>query len=297
MVSWAGREGWNPGLGDADLVWQADPQGFLGMCIAENGISENSNSENGVAEKCIAGGAIVRHNPMFGFMGLFIVEPEYRGQGLGRKLWFARRDRLLDRLAPGASIGLDAVDAMVGFYAAGGFKPFTRHRRFQFVPDPSQWNDLKRGSHQSVGYAPRPYRVEDFPAIHAMDLECFPGERANILEPWITQKTGLTLVVPNPNSPNEILGFGTIRKCLVGWKIGPLQAHTPEIAKALIEQLILDVSAPSVMIDIPDNNPESLRLCQSFGMQEVFGCVRMYFGPPPTLKNEHLFAVLSLEIG
>jgi hypothetical protein len=84
---------------------------------------------------------------------------------------------------------------------------------------------------------------------------------------------------------------------LVGWKIGPLQAHTPEIAKALIEQLILDVNAPSVMIDIPDNNPESLRLCQSFGMQEVFGCVRMYLGPPPTLKNEHLFAVLSLEIG
>ena len=282
LVSWAGREGWNPGLSDAELVWQADPQGFLGMCVDE---------------KCIAGGAIVRHNPMFGFMGLFIVEPEYRGQGLGRKLWFARRDRLLARLDPGASIGLDAVDAMVGFYAAGGFQPFTRHRRFQFVSDSSQGIHLKRDAHQSVPSTPRPYQANDFPAIHAMDLECFPGERANILEPWITQRNGLTLVLPNPKNSDEILGWGTIRKCLVGWKIGPLQAHTPEIANALIEQLILDAKAESVMIDIPDNNPEALRLCQSFGMQEVFGCVRMYLGPPPILKNQHLFAILSLEIG
>lgn len=43
-------------------------------------------------------------------MGLFIVDPKYRGQGLGRKLWYARRDHLLSRLQPNATIGLDAVD-------------------------------------------------------------------------------------------------------------------------------------------------------------------------------------------
>ena len=185
MVGWAGREGWNPGLGDAELVWQADPHGFLGMCVDE---------------KCIAGGAIVRHNPMFGFMGLFIVEPEYRGQGLGRKLWFARRDRLLARLDPGASIGLDAVDAMVGFYAAGGFQPFTRHRRFQFAPDLSQLIHSQRNAHQSVPSMPRPCQANDFPAIHAMDLEGFPGERANNLEPCTTQKNGNSIVLQNPKN-------------------------------------------------------------------------------------------------
>lgn len=38
-------------------------------------------------------------------------------------------------------------------------------------------------------------------------------------------------------------------------------------------------------------------LCRTKNMQEIFGCVRMYLGPPPSLKTENLFAILSLEIG
>jgi hypothetical protein len=36
----------------------------------------------------------------FGFMGVFIVRPEHRRQGLGRQRWHARRDRVIARLRP-----------------------------------------------------------------------------------------------------------------------------------------------------------------------------------------------------
>ena len=29
LIDWAAREGWNPGLHDAELFWSADPQAFI----------------------------------------------------------------------------------------------------------------------------------------------------------------------------------------------------------------------------------------------------------------------------
>jgi GNAT superfamily N-acetyltransferase len=300
LVQWAGREGWNPGLNDHELIWNADPEGFLGLSVDG---------------QWVAGGAVVRHNPSFGFMGLFIVEPKHRSQGLGRKLWYARRDHLLSRLQPDATIGLDAVDAMVGFYAQGGFEPFTRHRRFQWEPklppvnqlhsndihsndihsNDIHSNDLHSGLATSISI--RPYQQSDFHSVHDMDTRCFPGERTQVLLPWIKQPNAYTLVATDRNQPDPLLGWGTIRPCLVGWKIGPLQAESLDVAESLIHALAKKSQATSIMIDVPDNNPSMTELCRNHQMQEIFGCVRMYLGPPPTLQTENLYAILSLEIG
>ena len=104
LVRWAEAEGWNPGIHDADLFWDLDPEGYLALLHDQ---------------QVIGGGAIIRHSEDFGFMGLFIVKPSHRGKKLGEQLWFARRDHLLARLRPGGTIGLDGVDPMVPFYAAG----------------------------------------------------------------------------------------------------------------------------------------------------------------------------------
>ena len=94
LVSWAADEGWNPGLYDADIFWNTDPDGFI---AAE------------MDGELIGGGSIVSYQGNFGFMGFFIIKPEYRGQGLGRKLWFARRRQLESRLSSSACIAMDAV--------------------------------------------------------------------------------------------------------------------------------------------------------------------------------------------
>jgi len=130
LVQWAEAEGWNPGLHDANLFWELDPEGYLAML------------DDG---QLVGGGAIIRHSEDFGFMGLFIVKPSHRGKKLGEQLWFARRDHLLTRLRPGGTIALDGVDPMVPFYAAGGFRASTRHRRFELPsgvllgPPKSRW--------------------------------------------------------------------------------------------------------------------------------------------------------------
>ena len=275
LVVWAGHEGWNPGQGDAALFWNADPQGYLGV---------------EVADQFVGGGAIIRHNSSYGFMGLFIVQPEFRGQGLGTKLWHQRRDHLCERLSADGTIGLDGVDAMVPFYAKGGFEPFTRHRRFMLrsYESPAN-NDITENNFTYCDLREVPLEQ-----IEMLDQQCFPGPREAYLQPWIHQQGHHSLGIIKGG---YLQSMGVMRPCQSGWKIGPLFAESPELAEALFQKLLSIAGPEEIYLDVPDNNPEALKLCQRHNMEEVFGCVRMYLGPPPELAHEKIFGITTLEIG
>ncbi len=153
LVDWAAREGWNPGLHDAELFWATDPAAFIAA------------SRGG---ELIGGGAITSYNGEFGFMGFFIVRPEYRGQGLGDTLWHARRERLLARLRPGASIGMDGVFAMQDYYAKGGF--VFSHRNMRFRADLTARPTTSQVDGQDIV----PLASFPFDQVVDYDRTCFP---------------------------------------------------------------------------------------------------------------------------
>jgi hypothetical protein len=114
------------------LFWATDPDAF---------IAADLNGE------LIGGGAITAYGGDIGFMGFFIVRPEFRGQRYGNTLWHARRRRLLERLQPDATIGMDGVFTMQDYDAQGGF--VFSHRNMRFRADIAK-NDDDRAtrSHQ-----------------------------------------------------------------------------------------------------------------------------------------------------
>ena len=270
LVTWANDEGWNPGLNDAECFWKLDPDGFLGL------------SEDG---ELVGGGAIIRHSASFGFMGLFIVNKPYRGRKLGTRLWFARRDRLLSRLQAGGTIGLDGVDEMVPFYQKGGFLPFTRHCRFQLSTASAK---IRRSTDIVDLHSVTPAAVADF------DCQCFPSRREQFLTEWVRQTGAVSLGCVQDN---QLRGFGVMRPCVTGWKIGPLSADTPEIADGLFQAFQLKLAGQPVFLDVPDNNQQAIALCHKYQMQEVFGCVRMYYGPAPMVDHHRIYGITTLEVG
>src|SRR5262245_47312684 len=191
LVEWAAREGWNPGLDDAEVFWGTDPHGFV---AAE------------IDGELIGGGSIVAYEKKYGFMGFFIMRPEYRGQGLGNHLWHERKRRLLARLDPDATIGLDGVFNMQHYYASGGFRFVCRYLRFE-----GMGMDLPRPKHVIEA------SVVPFESIDAYDRQHFPAPRTKFLQHWLHRPGGHALAMIDGN---EMRGYVVMRPCRIGYKIG-----------------------------------------------------------------------------
>ena len=52
-----------------------------------------------------------------------------------------------------------------------------------------------------------------------------------------------------------------------------------------------------MQLDVPEPNDSGMRLATEFGLKEIFGCARMYHGPPPSLPIHQIFGVTSFEFG
>lgn len=273
LVAWAAREGWNPGLQDAELFWTTDPEAFI---AAE------------LEGELIGGGAITSYGGEYGFMGFFIVRPEFRGRGFGNTLWHARRQRLLDRLQPGASIGLDGVFTMQDYYARGGF--VFSHRNLRFRTEITRRPATSPDDDQNI------VSLNDVPfdRLLAYDRTCFPASRSNFLKGWISQPDALAL---GYRRGGQLCGYGVVRRCGEGCKIGPLFADDTQVAEALYVHLAAFATGGPLFLDAPENNPAAMALVKQHQMVEVFGCARMYLGQPPDLAHERIFGVTTFELG
>jgi GNAT superfamily N-acetyltransferase len=265
-IEWAALEGWNPGLHDADCFYAADPEGFL---IAEC---------DGQAVGCISA---VSYGGGFGFIGLYIVAPAWRGQGIGRRLWAAGMSRLAGQL-----IGLDGVLAQQGYYSRNGFRHAWRNIRFAGV------------AQASTGIEPAqivPLASVDFPLLSADDARIFPVPREAFLRRWIAMPDATGLAWMNHG---QVGGWGLIRRCREGHKIGPLVADRADMADALYLALCRRVPAgEAVFLDVPSPNANALALAEAKGLRAVFETARMYTGPAPACEIQRLYGVTSFELG
>ncbi len=265
VLGWAEQESWRPGLADADYFYQTDPHGFfIGLLDGEP----------------IASISGVKYGDHYGFIGLYIVKPEWRGQGYGIQLWQTAMTYL-----QGRNIGLDGVIAQQGNYQKSGFKIAYRHVRYQGV-----------SAHQSVSDKTIvPASDIPFAELFAYDTALFPASRPEFLQAWLNQKYGAALAITHDG---RLSGYGVIRACHTGFRIGPLFADTPAVAQALFNALQNTVPENSpIFIDIPEPNADAVALVTAQGMEPIFETARMYTQSQPALDLGRMYAVTSLELG
>ncbi|WP_448515400.1 hypothetical protein [Parathermosynechococcus lividus] len=133
-----------------------------------------------------------------------------------------------------------------------------------------------------------------FAALVAFDAHYFPVARPTFLRHWIRQPQALATAVIHRG---EIQGYGMIRPCHQGWRIGPLFATAPPVAEALLHHFLSHSHGEPCFWDIPEPNSVALCLAEHYGFSPCFETARMYKNGSPDLPLAGIFGVTSLELG
>jgi hypothetical protein len=264
-IDWAADEGWNPGLNDAETFYQTDPNGFFAGVLNQ---------------KIIAVGSAVIYDEHFAFCGFYIVDSLYRDQGYGLELTKARLNYIGKRNA-----GIDGVMEMVDKYSLIGYK--FAHNNARYVLESHQL-------HPKENTSITPISAVNFDDLCTYDRDHFPAFRSIFLRSWINQKQAKAVAYI---AEGQIHGYGVIRTCQTGFKIGPLFANDFNTADCLFRDLASYAQGKSIFLDIPEPNQAAIDLVRHYGMHKVFATARMYLKEEPQINMHEIYGITSFELG
>ncbi|ADZ70396.1 GNAT family N-acetyltransferase [Polymorphum gilvum] len=265
-LDWAANEGWNPGRDDAEAFMAADPGGFLMGFLGDEPITSIS---------------VVAYGDAFGFLGCYICAPGHRGKGYGWATWQAGMARLGTR-----AVGLDGVVAQQDAYRKSGFALAHRNIRYGGL------------STADTPVDPRVVRAGQglFASLRNYDRAVFQAPREAFLKAWLDpmapSRRAFALV-----EDGTLTGYGTIRACLDGFKIGPLFADTEAGADLLFRALAGQVRGSEIYLDPPEPNAAAIALAERYDLSPVFETARMYKDPAPEVPLARVFGITSFELG
>ena len=217
----------------------------------------------------------VAYDERFGFIGLYIVKPGFRGKGFGIRTW---QHGMLPRRPQHRA---DGVVAQQANYRKSGFELAYRNIRYEGRVDGI-------GCAHVVAAADVP-----FEQLLAYDRQCFPSARERFISTWIAQPDAVALATIDAG---RVAGYGVVRRCRTGCKIGrfsPTTRASPPGCFARWRRMFGEV----IVLDVPETNPAAVALAERHGMTSVFETARMYTKDAPAMAIDRVFGVTSFELG
>ncbi|MFC2000570.1 GNAT family N-acetyltransferase [Chloroflexota bacterium] len=261
-IDLAASEGWNPGIHDGRCFYATDNDGFF--------LGELDGEPIG----CVSA---VTYGNDFGFMGLYVVRPEFRDKGLGTRIF----ETGLEYMA-GRNVGGNSVLHQEEYYKAYGFRRGYHNSRYQGTGGgnvPSGVMDVSQVS---------------FDDLLDYDTALFGHPRPEFLRCWIDQPEGAAMAIVKNG---RLAGYGVIRRCHTGYKVAPLFADREQIAEDLFVALKSGVPGQPIFLDVPERNPAAIVLAERHDMTVVFQTIRVYIKGEPSIPLERWYGVTSFELG
>ncbi|XP_068750389.1 holothin acyltransferase-like isoform X2 [Montipora capricornis] len=228
------KEGWRPGLKDAECFLACAPSGaFVGEL-------------NG---KPICCGTAVKYGDSFIFGGSYIVSNEYRGKGYGRMFLDG-----LSRMISSRRIAISAQLHYEEMYKRKGFRSQFYGARFDFhLPTAmTRFSEISEKCPLEI----KCIEEVNLEALSVYDTTVFGFERQAFLSKWLRVPGSHARVAID--SEGSVVGYTVAQPMFVkeeGYQIGPLFADSEAIAerllKAVFEELLQEQPAPPVFIDAP----------------------------------------------
>jgi GNAT superfamily N-acetyltransferase len=224
--------------------------------------------------------ATIRYGGAFAWIGMVLVDPAARGQGIGTRLFH-------EALALVADVGaarLDATPAGFPLYVKEGFvEEYRIHRMERARP----------GGRSTADARVRPLASADLPAVAGLDEGGFGADRAGMLQWMVDGAPDLAWVACGADG---IEGFVLGRRGHLFDHVGPVVARDAATARAVTEAA-LGATTRAVVIDATPHVPAWREWLASIGFSRQRELIRMSRGTPPAAAVQRQFAILGPEFG
>ncbi len=259
--------GWNQLADDWELFLQVNP---LGCKVA----IDDTNQVVGTV-------TTIRYQKHFSWIGMVLVDPKSRRQGIGTKLL----NEALQILKDEVTIRLDATPVGREVYLPLGFVDEYPLSRMQLTsPD-----HLKLPSSTATAMSD-----DDFIQLQSLDEKIFGADRSVLLKWMLRNAPHLAFTICDGDA---ISGFCLGRRGYNFTHIGPVIAVDAPNAMNLVSAALRNCDGP-VILDAPHHSPAWLNWLTSIGFTEQRPFIRMYKGTngyPGIPKKQ--FAILGPELG
>jgi GNAT superfamily N-acetyltransferase len=254
--------GWNQRLADWRMLLALAPRGSFAA----------------LSEGRIVGTAMGIDYGGFAWIAMMLVDPAYRGRGLGRRLLEAA----MASVPSDRSIRLDATPMGRPLYRAYGFEDDVMLTRYVVDRHGAEGSAPLLTSHPRT-FAPRnsrPMTPADLPIVTDQDAGIFGGNRRAVLDWALAGAPQYAHVVP--------AGSGLVHYCLgrqgrLFDQIGPVVAGDDEMARALVTAALTAAAGRPVALDVFDAHSAFVAWLATCGLRAQRPLYRMR--RPPDREN------------
>jgi GNAT superfamily N-acetyltransferase len=234
-------------------------------------------------ERVVGTVATASYEDRFAWIGMVLVDPAERGQGIGSRLMAEALDVLKDM----PSIRLDATPAGHAVYQKLDFVDEYRLSRMETVV--SSEDLAPRHNHA------RPMTRDDLSAVAIFDSQVFGADRSLTLEWMFDGAPEYAWVI---EERRQIVGFTFGRRGLNFEHLGPVVAHDQQIARLLVSAALDRQAGKAFIIDASHCETDWRSWLESIGFREQRPFIRMFYrdNPYPGLPPKQ-FGILGPEFG
>jgi ribosomal protein S18 acetylase RimI-like enzyme len=277
--------GWNQTLADWRRFLRMQPQGCF--------LAEWNGARAGTATTIVYG-------PELAWVGMVLVQREYRRRGIGRALLLKCIEHL--HALGVRCIKLDATPEGRPVYEALGFKEDWTLRRWEA--------ELSPWASDAADLVVRAWKKSDAPRFDLHDARAFGTSRSKLILALARQSRCALTCESESGSPG---GYGLLRPGARASYLGPVAAISPREGIALIEALVschrndrnkyvrgtpTGAGAGRLCWDIPDPNAVATDWAERHGFKAQRSLTRMRLGDDCSRGNPRKqFAIAGPELG
>jgi len=265
----SGDEGWNQTEND----WRLFIENPVNVCL----LAERDN-------KVVATTTSINYGNEESWIGMVLVDKEYRGLGLSKSLL----SQVLDKLASFKSIKLDATAAGQPVYQKFGFNDEYLISRMVNL-------SVKKIEIEDSNLHVERIQPRDIDVIIALDATVFGVNRKQLIEFLVQENPNRGWVVKRDE---KIVAFALGRKGSRYFQVGPVVAPSSFEAKMLITKSLEGLAGKPVVIDVLCDKKDLFQWLNSIGFARQRDFVRMYKGENHFPgKTGNLFLICGPEFG